>query len=283
MGRIIRNKNQRVAVLVDVQNLYYSAKSHFSSRINFANLLKIAVADRILVRSIAYVIKSDERETEFFDAVYNAGFEIKEKDIQIFPDGSKKGDWDVGIVMDAIRLGEKVDSIVLVSGDGDYRPLVAYLQQRFGCLVEVIAFEITCSNRLQEEADDFLSIEEVKKDLLFKTRNSIGTGRAYRKNKSNKGNSSRKESNNSNQDKNSNSKKQNSSSRRNNDSKSGNTNNSSKQSASRNSNRRRRSSNSGRSDNSNRSGSGQNNRNTQPRENNNTEKKSGLRKLFSKK
>lgn len=183
MGRIIRNKNQRVAVLVDVQNLYYSAKSHFSSRINFANLLKLAVAERVLVRSIAYVIKSDERETEFFDAVYNAGFEIKEKDIQIFPDGSKKGDWDVGIVMDAIRLGEKVDSIVLISGDGDYLPLVSYLQQRFGCLVEVIAFDITCSNRLQEEADDFLSIEEEKETLLFKTRNSIGTGRAFRKNK----------------------------------------------------------------------------------------------------
>ncbi|MCK4906348.1 MAG: NYN domain-containing protein [Spirochaetes bacterium] len=173
---IVKNKDQRVAVLVDVQNLYYSAKNHFSSRINFRNLLSIALENRTLIRAIAYVIKADERETEFFDAVNNAGFEIKEKGIQIFPDGSKKGDWDVGITMDAVRLGEKVDSIVLVSGDGDYIPVVTYLQQRFGCLVEVIAFSKTCSNKLQETADDFIAIEDHKGSLLFRIKRNIKSG-----------------------------------------------------------------------------------------------------------
>jgi len=181
MNKIIKNVNQRIAVLVDVQNLYYSGKNLFSSRVNFQNLLKQATADRVLIRSIAYVIKSDEKESDFFDAVNKSGFEIKVKGIQVFPDGSKKGDWDIGITMDAVRLAEKVDSIVLISGDGDYIPVVTYIQQRFGCLVEVIAFEQTCSSALKEVADDFIAIEDYRKELLFKTPNSISTGNAAQK------------------------------------------------------------------------------------------------------
>jgi len=168
---IVRHKDQRVAVLVDVQNLYYSAKNLYNSRVNFRGLLKLAQADRVLIRAIAYVIKSDgnEGETDFFDAVHNAGFEVKEKDLQIFPGGARKGDWDVGIVMDAIRLGPKVDSVVLVSGDGDYIPMVRHLQISLGCIVEVIAFDKTCSKNLIEEADDFIDIEMHKEDLLFQS------------------------------------------------------------------------------------------------------------------
>ncbi len=181
MNKIIKNVNQRIAVLVDVQNLYYSGKNLYSSRVNFQNLLKQATADRVLIRSIAYVIKSDEKESDFFDAVNKSGFEIKAKEIQVFPDGSKKGDWDIGITMDAVRLAEKVDSIVLISGDGDYIPVVTYIQQRFGCLVEVIAFDQTCSSALKEVADDFIAIEDHRKELLFKTPNSISTGNAAQK------------------------------------------------------------------------------------------------------
>ncbi len=169
---IVRNKDQRVAVLVDVQNLYYSARNLYQARISFKNLLKIAVADRVLTRAIAYVIKSDisNGESEFFNAVHEAGFETKEKDLQVFQGGAKKGDWDVGIVIDAVRLGSKVDSIVLVSGDGDYVPMVTYLQQALGCLVEVMAFEKTSSKSLIESADDFIPIEKHAKDLLFKSK-----------------------------------------------------------------------------------------------------------------
>lgn len=156
---------------MDVQNLYYSAKNLYNSRINFKNLLKLAVSDRTLTRAIAYVIKTDisEKEKTFFEAVNEAGFEIKEKDLQVFPGGAKKGDWDLGIGMDAIRLGLKVDSIVLISGDGDFVPVVNYLQQSLGCLVEVMAFGHSASRNLREMADDFIDIEEHAKDLLFKT------------------------------------------------------------------------------------------------------------------
>lgn len=169
---IVRNPDQRVAVLVDVQNLYYSAKNLYGAKINFKNLLNISVQGRILTRAIAYVINADpDKENEFFEAFNAAGFEIKEKELQIFIGGAKKGDWDVGIAMDAIRLGNKVDSIVLVSGDGDFKPVVNYLQQALGCLVEVIAFGRTANHELIQIADDFTNIEDHKKDLLFKEKN----------------------------------------------------------------------------------------------------------------
>lgn len=166
---IVRNKDQRVAVLVDIQNLYYSAKNLYNSRVNYKNLLSLVVQDRLLVRAIAYAIKAEEsKESEFFDALHNAGFEVKEKNLQIFLGGAKKGDWDIGIAMDAIRLGHKVDSIILISGDGDFRPVVNYLQQSLGCLVEVVAFKKTTNKELIEIADDFINIEDHSRKLLFK-------------------------------------------------------------------------------------------------------------------
>ena len=166
---IVRNRDQRVAVLVDVQNLYYSGKNLYNARVNYKNLLNKLVQKRLLVRAIAYVIKTEEsKESEFFEAVHNAGFEVKEKMLQTFYGGAKKGDWDVGIAMDAIRLGNKVDSIILVSGDGDFRPVVNYLQQSSGCLVEVAAFKKTANKELIEMADDFFNIESYARDLLFK-------------------------------------------------------------------------------------------------------------------
>lgn len=167
---IVRNKDQRVAILVDVQNLYYSAKNLYKSRISFKNLLQLVLSKRLLVRAIAYVIKADanDKENEFFDALNSAGFEVKEKLLQVFYGGAKKGDWDLGIAMDAIRLGHKVDSIVLVSGDGDFKPVVNYLQQSLGCLVEVVAFRKTANHELVEIADDFIDIEKHKSSLLFK-------------------------------------------------------------------------------------------------------------------
>ncbi|GEM_PF-49200 len=170
---IVRHPNQRVVVLVDVQNLYYSARNLYQARVNFKNLLDVAVQGRILTRAIAYVIKADDSDKqEFFDAVNAAGFETKEKDLQIFFSGAKKGDWDIGIAMDAIRLGHKVDSIILVSGDGDFVPVVNYLQQSVGCLVEVLAFKQTANHDLIAMADDFIMIEDRKESLLFTTAKS---------------------------------------------------------------------------------------------------------------
>ena len=161
--------DQRVGVFVDVQNLYYSGKNIYNSKINFKELLKIAVGGRKLVRAMAYVIKADLlAEKTFFDALEQIGFEIKAKDLQVFYGGAKKGDWDVGIAMDAIELAPKLDTIILVSGDGDYLPLVQHLQRAVGCRVEVIAFGKSTSSKLIEGADSFIDLDERTKFILLK-------------------------------------------------------------------------------------------------------------------
>ena len=164
---MIKHAEQRIGILVDVSNMYHSAKNLYNRRVNFKNILTEAVAGRKLIRATAYVIKSDnEDEMNFFEALSQQGFEVKMKDLQTFAGGAKKGDWDVGIALDAIRLADKLDVIILVSGDGDYLPLVSYLQNNKGCLVEIMAFRKTCSARLIEESDDFMDLSSSPKFLL---------------------------------------------------------------------------------------------------------------------
>lgn len=167
---MIKHKEQRVGVLVDVSNMYHSAKNLYNRRVNFLQILTQAVAERKLIRATAYVINSDNNEDEmaFFEALSQQGFEVKMKGLQTFAGGSKKGDWDVGIAIDAIKLADKLDVIILVSGDGDYLPLVSYLQNNKGCLVEIMAFRKTCSSRLIEESDDFIDLSGDKKFLIGK-------------------------------------------------------------------------------------------------------------------
>ena len=161
-------KEQRVGVLVDIQNLYYSARVLYKKKVNFGQLLKLGVGERKLIRAIAYGIKTMEgQEEKFFDALTKQGFEVKTKDLQIFPGGAKKGDWDVGIAVDAIKLSKSLDAIILVSGDGDYIPVVEYIQNTTGCRVEVMAFGESASNKLLEKVDNFIDISENKRKFLI--------------------------------------------------------------------------------------------------------------------
>ena len=162
-----KHEEQRVAVFVDVQNLYYSARNIYNARVNFSALLKETVGARKLIRAITYVIRAQmPEEQSFFDALSKAGYEVKAKDLQVFVGGIKKGDWDVGITMDAIRQMNKVDTIVLASGDGDYIPLLEYLKN-YGVRVEVIAFGKSCSSKLIEEADSFIDMDGSPKKFLI--------------------------------------------------------------------------------------------------------------------
>lgn len=165
----MKYQNQRVGVFVDVANMYHSAKNLYRANVNFAKILEEAVANRQLIRAIAYVIRSKSREEQtFFEALGRQGFEVKMKDLQIFPGGMKKADWDVGITVDAIKLADKLDVIVLVSGDGDYLPLVNYLKENKGCRVEVIAFGETTSAKLIESADEFTDLSKNKRRFLIR-------------------------------------------------------------------------------------------------------------------
>ena len=159
---MIKHKEQRVGILVDVSNMYHSAKNLYRRRVNFKEVLRDAVAGRKLIRATAYVVKTEtEEESPFFEALAQQGFEVKMKDSQIFAGGAKSR-LGCGIAVDAIKLADKLDVIVLVTGDGDYLPLVSYLQNTKGCLVEVIAFRQTASSKPIEEADDFLNLSENK-------------------------------------------------------------------------------------------------------------------------
>jgi len=164
-----RHKNQRIGVFVDVQNMYYSAKNLYKAKANFKTILKDAIADRNIIRAIAYVIKADVKdENTFYEALEEMGFEVKSKDLQVFYGGAKKGDWDVGIAMDVMRLAPKLDTVVLVSGDGDFSDLLEHAKS-LGCRTEVLAFGKTTSHKLMEVADLFIDLDK-NKEYLFKKR-----------------------------------------------------------------------------------------------------------------
>lgn len=165
---MIIHKAQRVGVFIDVQNMYYSAKNLYQAKVNFKEILKQAVSGRALIRAIAYVVKTEviREEKTFFEALEKIGFEVKTKPLQVFYGGIKKGDWDVGIVIDAIELAPKLDVVILVSGDGDYVPLVEHLKRALSCRVEIVAFSKSASSKLIEAADSFLDLCQDKKYLI---------------------------------------------------------------------------------------------------------------------
>lgn len=166
----IKHKDQRVGVFIEAPNLYHSAKSLYQAKVNFKEVLKTAVAGRHLIRATAYAIKTESgEERAFLEALNKGGIETKVKDLQIFPGGIKKGNWDVGISIDAIKMGDRLDVIVLITGDGDFIPLVEYLRVRFGCQVEVIAFGKSASSKLKEIADDFIDLSENPAKYLLKS------------------------------------------------------------------------------------------------------------------
>ncbi len=181
--------NQRVGIFVDVQNLYHSAKNLYHGRVNYAELIRHLVGERQLIRSLAYVVKSEgienpraevrprsprateehgslSSEAAFFEALEKAGLELRVKDLQIYAGGMKKADWDVGMAVDAIRMASFLDVVILVTGDGDFLPLIDYLKWGVGRLVEVAAFKRSASAKVQEVADKFINIEEIPRIII---------------------------------------------------------------------------------------------------------------------
>ena len=164
----IKHIGQRVGVLIDVQNLYYSAKNLYGSRVNFGEVLKLAVSGRNLIRAFAYVVRTKTGEEKpFFEALTKLGIETRIRDLQEFYGGQKKAYWDVGIVIDAIKIAPSIDTLVLASGDGDFISLVEYLKNQ-GKRVEIIAFGRSASGQLRDVADEFIDLEKLSKKYLLK-------------------------------------------------------------------------------------------------------------------
>ncbi|MBI5126271.1 MAG: NYN domain-containing protein [Candidatus Taylorbacteria bacterium] len=168
---VIKHSEQRVGIFIDAQNLYHSAKNIYHARVNFGQIVKDALANRALIRAVAYVITTEAGdEKAFFEALLKMGIETKTKDLQIFSSGNKKADWDVGLAIDAVKLAPKLDAIILVTGDGDFIPLVQYLQIHEGCQVEVVSFGKSTSSKLIEAADDFFDLDHNPRKYLMGAR-----------------------------------------------------------------------------------------------------------------
>ena len=164
---VIRHPEQRVAIIIDTQNLYHSAKNLYKSKVNFAEVVQAALGKRKLIRAVAYVVNTESGEEQpFFEALEKIGIEIKTKDLQIFFGGAKKADWDVGMAVDAIKMAHKVDAVVLATGDGDFIPCVEYVKS-LGCQVEAITFGRSASSGLRDAVDDFTDLDEDPKSFLI--------------------------------------------------------------------------------------------------------------------
>jgi uncharacterized LabA/DUF88 family protein/uncharacterized protein YigA (DUF484 family) len=155
-----RMPGKRLGVFVDTQNLYYSSREIYSGKVDYQKLLDYIVRDRELVRAIAYVIENPEiDQTGFLSALSRCNFEIKRQPLIRRSDGSAKGNWDMGIAIDILELAERLGIVALVSGDGDFSPLLSLVKSK-EVRVEVYGFTQTTAFRLKDVADQFFPLSE---------------------------------------------------------------------------------------------------------------------------
>lgn len=163
----MKSISQRVGIFLDTANIYHSVKHLHKGNVNFLKLIKLLVNDRVLIRATAYTISADpNKEKDFLIALEKSGFKVKAKKLQIFSGGLKKGNWDIGMAIDAIKMSKKLDVAIIISGDGDFTDLVDYMQHE-GLWVEVAGFGGSTSNELKEKADKFIDLDE-HKDIIIK-------------------------------------------------------------------------------------------------------------------
>lgn len=154
-------ETERVALFIDVQNMWYAARQQhgISARVDFEKLMQAAVSDRRLIRAYAYVIQTPEvDQSGFVTMLEQFSYEVKRKDLRRRSDGSAKGDWDMEMAIDMIRMAEKVDVVILASGDGDFVSLIQLLKE-LGPRVEVFSFPHNTARDLMETADQYHTID----------------------------------------------------------------------------------------------------------------------------
>ncbi len=167
---MILTNGRRVGVFIDVQNMYYSARNLFQSKVNFPAIVRETVGDAQLIRAMAYTISTKGGEEEaFFDALETNGIEVISKDLLEFDSGTKKGDWDVGLTIDVVRSLSMLDVVVLVSGDGDFVPLGDYVRSH-GRIFHVASFRESTSGILAESADLYTNLSNNRKTFLISDR-----------------------------------------------------------------------------------------------------------------
>jgi uncharacterized LabA/DUF88 family protein len=151
---------KKVVLFVDVQNVYYTTRQVFNRKFDYNKFWSIATSDRRVIKAVAYAIdRGDKKQKEFQDILRAIGFDVKLKPFIQRSDGSAKGDWDVGITIDALEYSESADIVILVSGDGDFDLLVDKLRLDKGKWVEVYGVAKLTSASLVNAASKFIPIE----------------------------------------------------------------------------------------------------------------------------
>jgi uncharacterized LabA/DUF88 family protein len=156
---------KRIAIFVDVQNIYYTTRQAYSRQFNYRKLWQQISAEGEIVSATAYAIhRNDDQQKKFQDALKHIGFDIKLKPYIQRSDGSAKGDWDVGITIDIMETAKDVDTVVLLSGDGDFDLLMEKIRKDYKVSAEVYGVPALTAKSLIDAASIYHSIEE---DLLL--------------------------------------------------------------------------------------------------------------------
>lgn len=151
---------EKLAILVDVQNVYYTTRQAYGRSFDYNRFWAQAIQGRQLVKAYAYAIdRGDKKQREFQNILRAIGFEVKLKPFIQRADGSAKGDWDVGITLDAMELADQIDTLTLVSGDGDFSLLADKLRDSKNCRVEVYGVPSLTADALIRSASCFIPIE----------------------------------------------------------------------------------------------------------------------------
>jgi len=153
-------KKERIAIFVDSQNLYYSARMGYAAKVNYEKLLKLITENRNLIKAYAYIVQAPDGDVKpFATSLERIGYIVKIKDVRTRSDGSAKANWDMGMALDILGILDRVDTIILASGDGDFVPLVDFIKTK-NKRVEIFAFAENTAYDLKEKADKFKPLGE---------------------------------------------------------------------------------------------------------------------------
>jgi uncharacterized LabA/DUF88 family protein len=151
----------RIAIFVDVQNIYYTTRDTYKRQFNYRALWKKISSQGVIISATAYAIhRADDRQLQFQNALKHIGFTVKLKPYIQRKDGSAKGDWDVGIAVDIMETAEQVDTIILLSGDGDFDLLLDKVKNKFKVDCQVYGVPALTANSLINSANSFHPIDE---------------------------------------------------------------------------------------------------------------------------
>ena len=156
---------KRIAIFVDVQNIYYTTREAYGRQFNYRRLWqRISAGGEIIVATAYATQRTDDKQIKFQDALKHIGFRVKLKPYIQRRDGSAKGDWDVGITIDVLEAAQDVDRVVLLSGDGDFDLLLDKIKKKYAVSAEVYGVPALTANSLIQSASAYHRIEE---DLLL--------------------------------------------------------------------------------------------------------------------